>query len=119
VYARFRYRYGSKRSLESQAFCVPSLRWLGLRSETLEGLVRNAGPDHTTCFSDCTSRDLALAKSMRGRLHDYGNEAWMAEVQCMEYGLKADLEATYDLVAGGARGFCDLLGELIVREDYI
>ncbi len=72
-----------------------------------------------SCFSDCTSRDLALAKSMRARLQDYGNESWMSEVQCMEYGLKADLEGTYDLIAGGVKGFCDLLGELIVNEEYI
>jgi len=43
----------------------------------------------------------------------------MSEVQCMEYGLKADLEGTYDLIAGGVKGFCDLLGELIVNEEYI
>ncbi len=73
----------------------------------------------SSCFSDCTPRDLALAKSMRKRLQDYGNEPWMAEIQCMEYGLKADLEGTYNLIAGGAKGFCDLLGELIVHEEYI
>lgn len=83
----------------------------------LERLVRDA-PD-ASCFSDCTSRDLALARSMSARLHDYGNDGWMTEVQCMEYGLKADIESVYQMVEGGGKGFCDIIGELIDRGEYI
>jgi len=108
------YRFGSARSLESLAFCVP-VAWLGVRSATLERLVRAEGDIQ---FTDCTSRDLALAKNLRVRMHEYNNESWMNEIQCMEYGLKADVEALYRVCGGGA-GFADLLGELIERREWI
>jgi meiotic recombination protein SPO11 len=109
------YRYGSQRSLESRAFCIPDIAWLGLRSGTLERLVQDsqAGP----CLADLSHRDKVLAKSMRSKLQEYNNTAWMREIECMEYGLKVDIESLYGML--NDQTLCDLLGGMIEREEWI
>ena len=51
-------------------------------------------------------------------MEEYDNYPWMTEIQCMEYGLKADIEGVYGIIGGG-RGLADLLGELIERREWI
>lgn len=86
------FKFGSKRMLESTRFAVPSVKWLGVRSDMLLAHVDNGG-DAGGVFQAMSSRDVASAGNLRRELAGV-EPAWVEELgHMLESGSKAEMEA--------------------------
>ncbi len=107
------YKYGSKKSVESQPFKLGNLHWLGVRSPMIRSVL--GGND---CLQDLSLRDRALIRSLKVHLEEHGNSAWLQEIQCMEYaGVKADIESLYGHQT--MQDFCDTIQKMIISSQWI
>lgn len=107
------FKYGSKKSVESQSFRLENLHWLGVRSS----MIRSALSCHD-CLEDLSLRDRAIMTSLKSNLQEHGNTAWIQEVQCMEYaGVKADIESLYSNQT--IQEFCDTIQRMVITQEWI
>jgi meiotic recombination protein SPO11 len=107
------YKFGSRRMVESSRYCLPPLCWLGVRSNTLSA----ASPES---FHALTDRDKAMMPGLRSQLMSVGAMAWVGELDAMEAAdAKADIEAAYTAVPGGAAAMAASLVAAIERGEYI
>jgi meiotic recombination protein SPO11 len=93
------YKFGSKRMLESIRFAVPSVKWLGVRSDMLLAHVDDVGDG--SVFQEMSSRDVALARNLCRELAGV-EPAWVEELgHMLESESKAEMEA---LCSGNGNG---------------
>jgi len=94
------YKFGSKRMLESTRFAVPSVKWLGVRSDMLLAHVDDDTGDGSV-FQAMSRRDVALARNLCRELAGV-EPAWVEELGYMlESESKAEMEA---LCSGNGTG---------------
>ncbi|GAX73646.1 hypothetical protein CEUSTIGMA_g1097.t1 [Chlamydomonas eustigma] len=106
------YKYGSTQSLEGNRYTLPSLAWLGLRSNLLTTTSREN-------FQALNVRDRAQATGLMTKLQMLREEAWCHELKLMEStGLKADIEAIYDGPFGMA-GLTNIISSAIMRREFV
>lgn len=113
------YKFGSKRMLESTRFAVPSVKWLGVRSDML--LAHADADNNAGMFQVMSSRDNALAGNLCRELAEV-EPAWVEELgHMLQSGSKADMEALGSGNDGGDLGGAlkNIFIEAIRQGNYI
>ncbi|KAG1662949.1 hypothetical protein FOA52_006702 [Chlamydomonas sp. UWO 241] len=106
------FKFGSSASLEGSRFTLPSLKWLGLRSDML------AGDDHAK-LTALTARDDRLMPGLLSTLSTLGEPEWRHEVQeMMAHKAKAEIEMLYS-GDGGMAGMAQVLVRTVTRGEYV
>lgn len=104
------YKYGS-RSLEGSRWTLPTLSWLGLKSDMLVGV-------SAAQLRPLTQRDRTLACTLLSSLTLLKEDAWCSELKEMSNrGYKADIECMYNSV--GMAGLCDALARAVMRRQFV